>query len=72
MTYGQAKEANTCVVIRDFGLNLIEHDVQPSKKGRYVVIRDFGLNLEMDRCGMKAKKLYLVFCFEMDFLYTYF
>jgi hypothetical protein len=34
MTYGQAKEANMCVVIRDFGSNSIEHDVQPSKRGK--------------------------------------
>jgi hypothetical protein len=45
---------------------------EAKEANRYVVIRDFGSNLEMDRCGMKAKKLYLVFYFEMDFLYTYF
>jgi hypothetical protein len=45
---------------------------QAKETNMYVVVRDFGLNLEMDRCGMKAKKLYLVFCFEMNFLYTYF
>jgi hypothetical protein len=45
---------------------------QAKEANRYVVIRDFGSNLEMDRCGIKVKKLYLVFGFEMDFLYTYF
>jgi hypothetical protein len=34
ITYGQAKEANTCIVICDFGSNSIEHDVQPSKRGK--------------------------------------